>query len=67
MTSPDQAPLIARPAATVMLIRDDPGGIAVFLMRRHAKMEFALDILSATRCSVSSTGRSQDHQASQAR
>ncbi|OBH48486.1 NUDIX hydrolase [Mycobacterium mantenii] len=41
MTSPDQAPLIARPAATVMLIRDDPGGIAVFLMRRHAKMEFA--------------------------
>lgn len=41
MTSPDQVPLIARPAATVMLIRDDPGGIAVFLMRRHAKMEFA--------------------------
>src|SRR6185437_13147627 len=40
MTSPDQAPLVARPAATVMLVRDDPGGIAVFLMRRHAKMEF---------------------------
>lgn len=45
MTSPDEAPLVARPAATVMLIRDDPGGsktgLAVFLMRRHAKMEFA--------------------------
>lgn len=42
MTSPrEQAPLVPRPAATVMLVRDDPDGIAVFLMRRHAKMEFA--------------------------
>lgn len=42
MTSPtEEAPLVPRPAATVMLIRDDPDGIAVFLMRRHAKMEFA--------------------------
>ncbi|UXA08545.1 NUDIX domain-containing protein [Mycobacterium sp. SMC-2] len=42
MTSPtEQPPLVPRPAATVMLIRDEPGGIAVFLMRRHAKMEFA--------------------------
>ncbi|WP_172827758.1 NUDIX hydrolase, partial [Mycobacterium colombiense] len=41
MTSPDETPLVARPAATVMLVRDDPGGIAVFLMRRHAQMEFA--------------------------
>ncbi|OBJ03612.1 NUDIX hydrolase [Mycobacterium sp. 1465703.0] len=41
MTSPEEAPLVARPAATVMLIRDVPEGIAVFLMRRHAKMEFA--------------------------
>ncbi|OMB97068.1 NUDIX hydrolase [Mycobacterium colombiense] len=42
MTSPDEPPpLVARPAATVMLVRDDPGGIAVFLMRRHAQMEFA--------------------------
>jgi 8-oxo-dGTP pyrophosphatase MutT (NUDIX family) len=42
MTSPqDPPPLVPRPAATVMLIRDDPGGIAVFLMRRHARMEFA--------------------------
>jgi 8-oxo-dGTP pyrophosphatase MutT (NUDIX family) len=46
MTSPsEQAPLVPRPAATVMLVRDDPDGsktgLAVFLMRRHAKMEFA--------------------------
>jgi 8-oxo-dGTP pyrophosphatase MutT (NUDIX family) len=42
MTSPqDPPPLVPRPAATVMLIRDDPDGIAVFLMRRHARMEFA--------------------------
>ncbi|OSC28011.1 NUDIX hydrolase [Mycobacterium vulneris] len=41
MTSTDEPPLVARPAATVMLVRDDPGGIAVFLMRRHAQMEFA--------------------------
>ncbi|ORV92104.1 NUDIX hydrolase [Mycobacterium interjectum] len=42
MTSPqDPPPLVPRPAATVMLVRDDPGGIAVFLMRRHARMEFA--------------------------
>ncbi|WP_156752015.1 NUDIX domain-containing protein [Mycobacterium sp. E2497] len=40
-SSTEPPPLIPRPAATVMLVRDDPGGIAVFLMRRHAKMEFA--------------------------
>jgi 8-oxo-dGTP pyrophosphatase MutT (NUDIX family) len=40
MTSPDE-PLAARPAATVMLVRDTRQGIAVFLMRRHAQMEFA--------------------------
>ncbi|HTX96242.1 MAG TPA: NUDIX hydrolase [Mycobacterium sp.] len=42
MTSPgEQPPLVPRPAATVMLIRDTSEGIAVFLMRRHARMEFA--------------------------
>jgi 8-oxo-dGTP pyrophosphatase MutT (NUDIX family) len=40
-TPQDPPPLVPRPAATVMLVRDDPAGIAVFLMRRHAKMEFA--------------------------
>jgi 8-oxo-dGTP pyrophosphatase MutT (NUDIX family) len=45
-TSTDEpyVPLTPRPAATVMLIRespDSPGGISVFLMRRHAGMEFA--------------------------
>jgi 8-oxo-dGTP pyrophosphatase MutT (NUDIX family) len=36
-------PLTPRPAATVMLIRENPdsSGISVFLMRRHAGMEFA--------------------------
>jgi 8-oxo-dGTP pyrophosphatase MutT (NUDIX family) len=44
MSSPDE-PLVARPAATVMLVGDSPegseGGLAVFLMRRHSQMEFA--------------------------
>jgi 8-oxo-dGTP pyrophosphatase MutT (NUDIX family) len=40
MTAPDE-PLVARPAATVMLVGDRPEGIAVFLMRRHSQMEFA--------------------------
>ena len=34
-------PLIPRPAATVMLIRDTRAGLSVFLMRRHSAMEFA--------------------------
>jgi 8-oxo-dGTP pyrophosphatase MutT (NUDIX family) len=42
MTSPQEpSPLVPRPAATVMLVRDTDDGIAVFLMRRHARMEFA--------------------------
>jgi 8-oxo-dGTP pyrophosphatase MutT (NUDIX family) len=40
MTAPEQ-PLVARPAATVMLVRNTASGIALFLMRRHAQMEFA--------------------------
>ncbi len=39
------APLDARPAATVMLVRDTPTGINVFLMRRHAAMEFAAGVM----------------------
>ncbi|MGB7869635.1 MAG: NUDIX hydrolase, partial [Mycobacterium sp.] len=46
MTSPqDPPPLTPRPAATVMLIRDNPGGISVFLMRRHSEMEFAAGVM----------------------
>jgi 8-oxo-dGTP pyrophosphatase MutT (NUDIX family) len=44
MTAPQDPPLTPRPAATVMLIREGRGsasGISVFLMRRHAAMEFA--------------------------
>ena len=45
--SDDLEPIPVRPAATVMLVRDTPAssapqpGIEVFLMRRHAAMEFA--------------------------
>jgi 8-oxo-dGTP pyrophosphatase MutT (NUDIX family) len=47
MTADD--PLIARPAATVMLVRDNHPGLAgnieVFLMRRHAGMEFVAGVM----------------------
>ena len=40
--SDHEEPLPVRPAATVMLVRDKPADrIEVFLMRRHAAMEFA--------------------------
>ena len=35
------APMTPRPAATVMLLRDTEDGPAVFLLQRHAGMEFA--------------------------
>ncbi len=38
---PVPEPLPIRPAATVMLIREAGNGVEVFLMRRHAAMEFA--------------------------
>ncbi|MDP7703068.1 NUDIX hydrolase [Mycobacterium sp. TY815] len=38
-------PLPARPAATVMLVRDAPGGLNIFLMRRHSAMEFAPGVI----------------------
>lgn len=42
MSSQEQsAPIPVRPAATVMLVRESAGPIEVFLMRRHAAMEFA--------------------------
>ncbi|MEH3143183.1 MAG: NUDIX hydrolase [Mycobacterium kyogaense] len=43
MTSDD--PLVPRPAATVMLVRDTPEGIKIFLMRRHAAMEFVAGVM----------------------
>ena len=42
MTTED--PLVPRPAATVMLIRDTADGIRVFLMRRHSAMEFVAGV-----------------------
>jgi 8-oxo-dGTP pyrophosphatase MutT (NUDIX family) len=48
MTDDSLVPLTPRPAATVMLVREEPdgqGGLAVFLMRRHAAMEFAAGVM----------------------
>lgn len=42
MTTED--PLVPRPAATVMLIRDTADGIKVFLMRRHSEMDFVAGV-----------------------
>jgi 8-oxo-dGTP pyrophosphatase MutT (NUDIX family) len=38
-------PLVPRPAATVMLVRDTSEGIKVFLMHRHAAMEFVAGVM----------------------
>ena len=43
MTTED--PLVPRPAATVMLIRDTADGIKVFLMRRHSAMDFVAGVM----------------------
>jgi 8-oxo-dGTP pyrophosphatase MutT (NUDIX family) len=46
MTTPiDDSVLTPRPAATVMLVRDTPAGIKVFLMRRHSAMDFAAGVM----------------------
>ena len=48
MNQQPPAPLPARPAATVMLVREcaaEPRGLEVFLMRRHAAMEFAAGVM----------------------
>ncbi|CAM4275201.1 NUDIX domain protein [Mycobacterium basiliense] len=45
----EHPPLVPRPAATVMLVRDaepdSAAGLSVFLMRRHAGMEFAAGVM----------------------
>ncbi|UNC03066.1 NUDIX hydrolase [Mycolicibacterium boenickei] len=38
-------PLVPRPAATVMLVRDAAESIEVFMMRRHAAMEFVAGVM----------------------
>jgi len=40
MTGSSADPLVPRPAATVMLLREHGPGLEVFLMRRHRKMDF---------------------------
>ena len=41
MSSKDSAPVPARPAATVVILRDGPDGIEVFMVERHREIEFA--------------------------
>lgn len=43
MTS--ETPLVPRPAATVMLVRDTAQGIKTFLMRRHSAMDFVAGVM----------------------
>ena len=43
MTQSD--PLVPRPAATVMLVRDTSTGIKVFLMHRHSAMDFVAGVM----------------------
>ncbi|AEF36767.1 MULTISPECIES: NUDIX hydrolase [Mycobacteriaceae] len=48
MSAPQPPPLPTRPAATVMLVRNGESGrgpLDVFLMRRHAAMEFAAGVM----------------------
>jgi 8-oxo-dGTP pyrophosphatase MutT (NUDIX family) len=37
----DSVPSLAAPAATVILLRDGPSGLATYLLHRHARMAFA--------------------------
>ena len=56
----DWTPLPARPAATVMLVRDEPAGIEVFLMRRHKAMEFVGGVVVFPGGGVDDRDRSAD-------
>jgi 8-oxo-dGTP pyrophosphatase MutT (NUDIX family) len=56
----DRVPLPARPAATVMLVRDSPAGIEVFLMRRHRAMEFVGGVVVFPGGGVDDRDRSAD-------
>lgn len=40
-----RAPAAARPAATVLLLRDAPGGMEIFMVVRHREIEFAAGAL----------------------
>lgn len=53
-------PLPTRPAATVMLVRDGQSALDVFLMRRHAAMEFAAGVMVFPGGGVDDRDRSTD-------
>ncbi len=54
------APVAARPAATVILVRDTAAGIKVFLMRRHRAMEFVGGVIVFPGGGVDDRDRSAD-------
>ncbi|MGV0625287.1 NUDIX hydrolase [Mycolicibacter minnesotensis] len=60
MSDPQPPPLPARPAATVMLVRDGDTALDVFLMRRHAAMEFAAGVMVFPGGGVDDRDRSTD-------
>lgn len=41
----DQLPVTPRPAATVLMLRDGPKGMEVFMVKRHHKIDFATGAL----------------------
>lgn len=60
MSEPSGDPLVPRPAATVMLVRDTPAGIKVFLMRRHSAMDFVAGVMVFPGGGVDERDRSTD-------
>jgi len=38
-TTPPAPPIVIRPAATVILLRDGPGGLEVFMVKRHSQSD----------------------------
>ncbi|BBX97688.1 NUDIX hydrolase [Mycobacterium lacus] len=59
MSTPSE-PRTPRPAATVMLVRDSPDGLNVFLMRRHSAMDFAAGVMVFPGGGVDERDRSAD-------
>lgn len=63
MNDPQPPPLPTRPAATVMMVRNGDSGrgpLDVFLMRRHAAMEFAAGVMVFPGGGVDDRDRSTD-------
>ena len=42
MSEEQKKPVTPRPAATVLMLRDGPKGMEVFMVKRHHKIDFAI-------------------------